>query len=143
MVELVLVVTIIGILSAIALPRYSQFTANQQLDAAARRVCIDLDMIRRRANWSSTLHSVTFDAASNSYLFVGVSNPDHPSQEYRVELDEPPYRVDIVSADFGGDSLLKLDGYGKPDTGGSVVLAVGSRQKTVSVDSRTGRIKSN
>jgi len=44
-----------------------------------------------------------------------------------------------VSASFGGDATLIYDGFGKPDSGGQVVIAVGAYQKTILVDAGTGQ----
>ncbi len=139
LVELVCVVVIIGILSVIAVPRFSNSIALQRVDAAARRVQVDLALARRQAKISTTSQTVAFDTETNSYRLVGMMDPDHPAAEYKVSLSEEPYSTTIVSADFGGDAEIIFDGWGAPDSGGSVLVQVGSHQKTINVDPNTGQ----
>ncbi len=75
----------------------------------------------------------------NTYRRVGMADPDRPAAEYKVALSEEPYNATIVSADFGGDAEIIFDGWGVPDSGGSVLVQVGSHQKTIDVDPDTGR----
>ena len=137
--EVACVLVIIGILSAIAVPRFSNSIALQHVDAAARRVRADLSLARRHAKIATTSQTVSFDSAMNSYRLVGMADPDHPAAEYKVELSEEPYNATIVSANFDGDEEIIFDGWGVPDSGGSVIVQVGSHQKTIDVDPDTGQ----
>lgn len=136
--ELVCVVVIIGILSAIAVPRFSNSIALQRVEAAARRVQVDLALARRHAKTSSTSQIVAFDSAANGYWLEGMMDPDHPSIEYKVSLSEEPYSANIVSVDFGGDEEIIFDGWGAPDNGGFVLVQVGKHQEKIIVDPDTG-----
>jgi type II secretory pathway pseudopilin PulG len=138
-VEAFFVMVILAILSAIAVPRYAGFVANQQLEGAARRLTADLSLAQRQARRSSASQTVVFDVANSKYQLVGMKHPDHPTQPFEVCLKDEPYRARIVSASFGGDATLVFDGFGAPDTAGTVVIAVGAYQKTINVDLGTGR----
>ncbi len=140
-VEMILVLVILAILASIAVPRYAGFSAQQQLDGAARRVVADLALAQREARQASASRTVTFDVAQEQYQLVGLSHPDHPGQPFIVKLTEEPYRAQVVTASFGGDAQIIFDGYGTPDSSGSIVIAVGGYQKTISVDAGTGRPK--
>ena len=139
LVEAVFVMVILAILSAIAVPRYAGFVANQQLEGAARRLTADLSLAQRQARRSSASQTVTFDVAHSTYQLVGMKHPDHPSQPFEICLKDEPYRARIVSASFGVAARIVYDGFGTPDTGGQVVIAVGAYQKTITVDVGTGR----
>jgi type II secretory pathway pseudopilin PulG len=139
LVEAFFVMVILAILSAIAVPRYAGFVANQQLEGAARRLTADLSLAQRQARRSSASQTVTFDVANSKYQLVGMKHPDHPSRPFEICVKDEPYRARIVSASFGGDATLVFDGFGTPDTGGQVVMAVGAYQKTINVDVGTGR----
>ena len=139
LVEVAFVVVIIGILAAIAAPRFSNSITLQRVDAAARRVQVDLSLARRSAKVSTTSQTVSFDVATNSYRLVGMTDPDRSATEYKVSLFQEPYSTTIVSADFGGDAEIIFDGWGAPDSGGSVVVQAGSHQKTINVDPDTGQ----
>jgi type II secretory pathway pseudopilin PulG len=138
LIELVLIAVIIGIVTAIALPRFSGALVRQRADAAARRIVADLALARRQARASSSSQTVKFSGASGSYELVGMSHPDHPAEKYKVYLYKEPYSARQVSADFGGDNEILFDGWGAPDSGGSVVIQVGDNSRTISVDPETG-----
>jgi hypothetical protein len=72
-----------------------------------------------------------------------MTDPDHPSATYRVDLTAEPYRATIVSAQFGtsgNTATLAFSGYGMPSAGGSVTLAVGASRRTVTVDGASGEV---
>jgi type II secretory pathway pseudopilin PulG len=132
-------VTIIAIVAGIAMPRFSGALARQHVDAAARRVMVDLALAKRQAKTSGSSQTVRFDAGSGWYELVGMPHPDHPAADYRVYLTEEPYGATPVSADFGGDNEIVFDVWGMPDSGGSMVIRVGNHFRTVSVDPDTGK----
>lgn len=138
-VETFMVMVILAMLGMIALPRYSSFATTQKLEGAVRRVSADLLLAQRQARRSSASQTVTFNVVQNRYQLVGMNHPDHPSQPFDVYLGDEPYRARIVSASFGSDTQIIYDGFGKPDSGGQVVVAVGAYQKTVQVDVGTGK----
>lgn len=133
------VIVIIAIASVIAAPRFTNSINLHRIDGASRRMIGDLAMARRRAIGTSVPQTVVFYAGNNAYVFQGMMDPDHPSVEYRVKLDEMPYESDILTADFGGDSEVVFDIFGMPDSGGTVVITVGSQSRTVTLDKDTGK----
>ncbi len=139
LIELVTVMIIIGILASMAVPRFANYTSRHRVEAAARRIVADLSLARRQARMTSASRTVEFDVTADDYRLVGTPDPDRPSAEYRVSLGVEPYRATIVSADFGGDATLVFDGYGAPDSGGTVVVQAGTNQQSVTVDPDTGR----
>lgn len=139
LVELIIVVMLLGIMAAVAVPRLIDSISYHRAEAAARRIKLDMEFARRRARMSSADRSIQFDPAGESYTITGAAHLDHPASAYEVRLDEDPYQAVIVSADFGGDAVLTFDGYGSADTAGSVVVQAGPYQKTVTVDPETGK----
>ena len=137
-VELILVIAILGIVAGIAVPRFGNFIAHRHIDAAATRIATDLAFAQREAKFSSTTQTVSFNVGTDSYTLVGMEDPDHAGREYAVPLTEEPYNATIISADFGGDVEVVFDGYGVPDSGGTIVVAVGNYRKTLALDAQTG-----
>lgn len=117
LIELVLVIVIVAVLGAIALPRFSQAAARQQLDAAADRVIKDLELARVRARAMNGWATVTFDAVQNSYQFNDVGG-----EEITVELDEPPYNTEIKAVAFAHTVTAALGPFGLPRYAGYVEL---------------------
>jgi prepilin-type N-terminal cleavage/methylation domain-containing protein len=132
--ELVVVLAIVSILAAMAIPRFAGSVTRQRVDGAARRLAADIELARNRAGQTSAGTKVVFSVAANAYQLNGVQDPDRPGREYAVSLALPPFNVNVISADFGGDTQLQFDGYGCPDSGGSVTIGAGDCQRTVTID---------
>ena len=138
LIDLVMTVAVIAIIAAIATPRYANALTRYRAEAAARRVVADLALARQTAKSTSSSRTVEFDAGDDSYVIPNVRELDTAGTTYRVQLQDPPYQAQIVSVDLGGDSEIIFDGFGIPDSGGSVVVQAGDYQYTVVVDPETG-----
>jgi prepilin-type N-terminal cleavage/methylation domain-containing protein len=138
--EVVLVMAILVIFAAIALPRYADAVVRHQADLAARRVMTDLHQAQSCAKTSSAACTVFFTVATSEYQLIGVPSFDGNPGDYSVNLSHDPYDAKLVSADLGGDSEVVFDGWGMPDSGGTVVVSSGSEERTVVVDGDTGQV---
>ena len=138
LIELVVVLFIVGLLAAVAVPRFAGSAVRQRVDAAARRVAADLNLARRHAYQASTSQTVSFDVSADSYKLAGMPDPDRPAVDYEVDLNDEPYQAELLSANFSGNAKVIFDAYGMSDFGGVVVVAVGDRKRTVNVDPDTG-----
>lgn len=139
LVELVLVVCIVGLLAGVAIPRMANTLARQRVTAAANRIVSDLRLAQAQARLTSAAKTVQFNVGMSRYRLVGVASPDRKSETYTVYLSREPYEVTLGSANFGGDANLVFDGYGTPDSGGSVVVQGGGHTMTISVDPDSGK----
>lgn len=137
--ELLLVLTIITTLTAMAIPRYQNSLARYRADLAAQRIVADLTQARTSAKTASASRTVTFSVEGNSYDIAQLSSLNGNSASYSVALSERPYHVGLTSVDFRGDTEITYNGWGLPDNGGTVILAIGTEQRTITVDSETGR----
>ncbi|UCE60101.1 MAG: hypothetical protein JSU63_21985 [Phycisphaerales bacterium] len=131
---------IIGTLTAIAVPRYANFLARQQLDAAVRRVNADLAYAQRRAKTLSQSQTVTFAVDLDNYKIQGMPDPDRSNKLHKVELGKDPYNAEIVSADLGGDAEIVFDGFGVPDSAGTIIVQVNNRQTTITIGLDSGML---
>ena len=147
LIELVIGVLIIGILAAVATPRFVDALAYYRAEGAARRIKADLNFARKQAKASGRNVTVTFSVATNAYQFTGVADLDHPSESYAVNLSESDDSTTLVSADFDAETSLTFDRYGRPQAGsplaplvaGTIVVASGGQQRTVVVNPTTGK----
>lgn len=137
LIELVIVLAIIGILAAMAVPHFADAAIRNRIDIAAKRIAADLELARKHAIHSSTPQTVTFNG--NGYEISGMRDLDRSTSSYKVDLSDEPYRAQIRSADFDGDSEINFDTYGNADSGGTVVLQVARSHRTVKFDSETGQ----
>ncbi len=138
LIDLVMTMAVIAIVAAIATPRYANALTRYRAEAAARRVVADLALARQTAKSTSSSRTVVFDAVNDSYSIPSVRELDTAGMTYGVQLQDPPYQAQIVSVDLGGDWLITFDGFGIPDSGGTVIVQAGDNQHTVVVDPETG-----
>lgn len=146
LIEVTVVVLLLGIVAAVAQPRFSRALSAYRLDAAAERVRADLEYARTLARVQSRTTTVRFTTGAATgggfYRFDSVASPDQPesifdnddqSTWYRVDLTEEPYGVELRAAP---DSIV-FDMYGS-STGASIVeIALGDASKQISVVAST------
>jgi len=141
LVELVIVLTILAILAAIAVPRFATAIQNNALDLAARKLAADLRTAQAHAIKTQQQQSVAFYTILNAYAFPGMTDPDLSSKSFSVALATPPYEnVQLSAADFDGSTVLTFDRFGAPSAPGTVVLSNSKRTKIIRVASGAGRI---
>ena len=137
--ELVIVIAIVAVLGAIAAPRYAKANQRYRAEMAAKKIAADFAYARRRASISSSSQSIDFDASNEQYVMPGVKDLRVASNDYTIVLSEAPYHAKIVSASFNGDGEVIFDGYGVPDSGGTIVVGVGDYTKTIVLNADSGR----
>ncbi len=140
-VELVIVVLIIGILAAAAVPSFQRSLSYHRAEAAAQRIQADLMLARKLAMTSGSKQTVSFAVSSDRYALPGLADVDHPSRPYEVRLADSPYTVLLVSAQFGeaNDADVEFNGFGVPDSGGKIAIQAGDQQRTIVLDGETGK----
>lgn len=147
LIEITVVLLLLGIVAAVAQPRFSSALSAYRLDAAAERVRADLEYARTLARVRSRTTTVRFEDvnAGGFYRFDRVPSAEQPEsvfdvedQEtwYHVDLTEEPYRVELRSAP---DSIA-FDLYGSPTGTSLVELALGDRLKKIRVVANSGEI---
>jgi type II secretory pathway pseudopilin PulG len=137
--EILLVLAIVAIFTAMAAPRYGRACGRYRADLAARRIMADLRLAQSSAKAASSSRTVSFSMATDQYQLSNVPALDGASANYTVVLSAPPYEADLTNVSFS-DSQVTFDGWGLPDQGGTVVLSTGAEQRTVVVEAVTGRI---
>ncbi len=138
LVELVMVLAITMIITAVAAPRYANALHRYRTDAAARRVISDLALARASARAASQSRTVGFDLVNHTLSIPGVEPLDPGGGSYLVNFRDEPYRVQITRADFAGSPNVTFNGFGDAQAGGTVVLTSGSYSRVVVLNSATG-----
>jgi Tfp pilus assembly protein FimT len=141
LVELVLVLTITAVMAGIALPHYSGALARYRVAAAARRVAADLTLAQQWARTRSEAVTFSVNRSQSSYSISGLAALDHRSGTYRVLLGGAPYQVAVQTATFGNDGDVIFNGYGIPDSSGTVVVVLGGYTARVELDAASGRAR--
>jgi len=139
LIEVVIVLLIVGTMAAIAMPRFARSLDRYRADASARRIVADFDQARSAARATSASVTVVFDVAAERYSIPELADLNGSSGGYVVELHGGSYRCRIVSAAFdtgfeSNDPTVIFDGYGRPDSGGAVVIRVGEFVRMIAID---------
>jgi prepilin-type N-terminal cleavage/methylation domain-containing protein len=141
LVEIVIVLLIVGIASAVLMPRYQESLARHRAASAAKRIMADVELVRQTAIARSQTQTLEFKTGpdGNGYAVQGLSGLDHPALAYEVDLAAAPYQATLVSADCGGDGDLQFDQFGTPDSGGELIVESGGVEQKIVIDAATGR----
>ena len=128
-------VGIIAVLSAVTVPRYQGMLTRYRSDRAAHLLAAEVAAVRTRAKVTGYTLTIEFEPSTDRYRVTGGGR-----HVEATVLSEPPYRVDLASADFDGTATISFDAYGQPSSGGSVAIEAGGERRTIAVDPDTGRV---
>ena len=134
LIEGAVVIAIIAIVAAIAVPRYGQSLDRYRLDAAVDRLVRDIELARRSADGRSQPCWIGFNDSSMSYdLYCGTSTS---SLVTHVDLWHDPYQVSLLKSNFGGGNEMDFNGFGVVAMGGTVTLQSGGNSVQVIINSQ-------
>ena len=139
MLEIIVVITILAIMATFAVPTYLNSMSHYRVHSAAARIKSDLELARRRAQTASAGRQVVFDTNHDLYVLANVVDP-RSAPHTTVALANSPYQVDLHTVNFGGHASLVFDGFGTPNTSGSLNVRSGNNTKRVIVDA-TGLVR--
>jgi prepilin-type N-terminal cleavage/methylation domain-containing protein len=141
LIEMSVVIVLIAILSAVAIPRYASSVNRYRVEMAAKRVAADFALARNAARTSGVGQTINFGSPSNGYTMPGLAAPDGRNGDYTVRLAHEPYKVGLGNVAFGASSVtsVQFNRYGYPTAAGSVVVTSGGYSKTIYLDGTTGR----
>lgn len=131
LIELILVMAILSITAAVAVPRYSEANARYRAKAAGSRVKHDMDLARSYAVTTRKAVSVVFDTAQLKYAIL--PNPLDGSESYIVNLSLSPYEIRGIEVDFDSRVSFSFNGYGTPSTDGLITVQSGDNYHKVYV----------
>ncbi len=138
LVELIIVIALIGLLTAVVVPAISTLSSSGNLNIAARELAIDLRMARQKAITSGSLQKIEFRIYNDDYRVRDTGS----NEAYTVKL---PEGVIYRSVNFPADgSYPQVSFYrsGAPGRGGTVCLAdQAGRSVYVIITPATGRVR--
>lgn len=137
MIELVIVLAILGVFAGVATVRLANSAERARVEAAARRIVNVIDDARSRARTHSAACKILFSTSPAGFEIKGVTSG--AAELDRLRMDRDPYRVELKTQNLSGDDSLEFDRYGRPATGGRVLVTSGRHQRIVVVDAETGR----
>jgi len=135
--ELAIVVAIIGVVAAIATPRFASAHARYRIRAAEQRILADFEYAQRIARSQSKSVTITFDAANDRYALTGAPSPLGESGAYQVDLGDEPYAVDIFSVSSDSGVSWTFDENGACESG-QIVLETPKERRTITIGAADG-----
>jgi len=148
LVELIIVVLIMGIIAATALPAVSEAFVDANLRSAARKLMANLNYARNLAITDGAAYGLTFSSSGYSVLKM-INKADFASADNIVAtnpLTHRPWNVGLagdhitLSANFSGQAGMYFDATGAPNAAGQVSLSNGGLSFRVNVEAATGRV---
>lgn len=124
--ELVVVLTVIGVAAALAVPRMSGAAARYGVRAAAYRLASDLDSAAERARATGAAHTVVFRPSESGYAVMagGPSNVQLPAL-WTVRLGEHPYQSQMQVQYSTTPERLGFDAFGRSTNDGVAAVVRG------------------
>ncbi len=123
LIELMVVIGIIAILSAIAIPSYIQWLPKHRVGTAARAVMSAMEFARANAIKRNTVVRVDFDWANDSLTVVEVIDPGPPEVATTLRTRRMPGDVDLKDHELDplGNSVT-FNGHGFSTETGQVTV---------------------
>ena len=139
MTELLIVVSIIGILASVAALRFNGTIGYAQLQHATDRLMSDLRLVRDQARSDQQSYTLSFNIGSCSYQAPGVSDLKGPI-DIAMSLDQGPFNISSITCNLAGDDFVTFDAQGSPSKAGNIILNRGSKEITIGI-LKNGRIE--
>lgn len=133
-VELVIVMVIIGAVSAIAIPRFADAGSGRRLAAASRTLIADIEHIKLVARSSSKTHIIKFYPADEMYVIVKGTEVNRNSIVLVRVLSDSPFAAGINRTSLGANQFAVINPLGELSPGFTVGLLVNGVEKSVVVD---------
>lgn len=132
-IEVIIVLAILAIISLVGLPKLALAQRRWALDNAVRLLTADLRHLQHEAIRRQETLEAAFDVDADTYTLVTVIDPAHPDQDILRRLADD-YGADLVTADFGGDTKLTVDAWGRVVAPGTLALSSGPYDATIDID---------
>ena len=140
LIETTMVVVILGVIMAVAMPRYTNSLYSYRAAMAANKIAADLTIARNDAFVSGSHRTVMLSQANNQYTLTGIPDPNFKNNANTVvNFNGNPYFATLGASTFAANTFT-FDGYGIPSAGGQVTVTAGSCTHTVLVDAGSGKV---
>lgn len=144
LVEVLIVIAIIGIVAAIAIPNLQRYATNSRLKSAAREIMGDIFWCRERTISENRLYRIAFNISPvNTYTIEQCNNGGSScTTGYSVIQTKSPTTFDndirITGAAFGNNSIINFQTRGTTEAGN--IVLTNSRNSTATITTNiTGR----
>ena len=145
MMELVIVAVIIGVMSALAVPSFLNYSSKMEAKGAARDIVSTLRQARSKAISERVKYGVYFDAGNRRYTFFKEKSGN---EQYDSGADSLISQITLDrDVNYGGNTftsttvVFKTDGSASSSGDMQILPAAGGFTYNINVLASTGRIK--
>jgi prepilin-type N-terminal cleavage/methylation domain-containing protein len=128
MIELAIVVSIIGIISAIAIPKFADGASGRKLQGVKKQLLADIQTAKIRARATSTQHTIKFFVSDEIYVIVEGNEIKKDAIVISRDLTESPFDATIRRTNLGGDEVMVITPYGDLSPSGTIRFKVGNER---------------
>lgn len=112
MIELTIVITIVGVIAAIAVPRFADAGSGRRLSAAKRTLIADIQMVKLRARATSKIHVIKFYTNENKYIVVEGTDLNRDAIIHTRDFDDDPFAISMSRTSLVGDNVVVVSAMG-------------------------------
>ena len=120
LIELFIVILILGILSAIAIPGYGKWLQSRRLESACQSLVAELSFASTLARTSGEPVTVILDAATDRLFFPELEDSKRPGKLRSFDFSLSPLRVNLSLA----TAEITFDRYGNAESDGKWTFQV-------------------
>ncbi len=134
MIELVIVVTILGIITAIAVPKFADAATGRKLQAGKKQLLADIETAKLRARATSKQHTLKFYPSEEIYVIVEGNEITREAIVIARDFSEEPFDIDLNRTNLGGDQVMVITAFGDISPSGRVQLRYSTTALTVDIE---------
>ena len=139
LIELIVIMTLLGILAALASTRIKDISVNVRVSAATNQITSDIELIKETALANHENMSITYNLEQNNYTIRknGSIMTDYPGSDSGIiNLSEGMFSgVDITQVNINGSNVINFDKWGNVLNNGTITL---NQNHIISVNKLTG-----
>ena len=113
MIEMTLVIFIVGVIVAIAAPKFADAGSGRRLGAAQNVIERDINAVKLRAKATGKVHTVVFYPNDEMYVAFEGTDIKRDAIVFARELDTEPLNVDLSRTNIGGDQNILVSAFGE------------------------------
>ncbi|MGO9951190.1 MAG: Tfp pilus assembly protein FimT/FimU [Dissulfurispiraceae bacterium] len=128
LIEMMMVITMIAILAAVAFPYYGGFLDNRNLKSAAEDITGDIYLMSQSASAANAWYQITFNQGTNSYQMVQCADTQMPCTVGSIIATKSPSAfssdIAITGVNFNNGNVIQMQSRGivTPTSGGTITL---------------------
>jgi prepilin-type N-terminal cleavage/methylation domain-containing protein len=110
--ELVIVITIIGVILTIAVPKFANADSGRRLSASKKTLLADIEMVKLRARATSKPHVIKFYPDEEIYIILEGTDIRKEAIVLSRDFKEDPYSLGISRTNIGVNEYATITAYG-------------------------------